>query len=310
MPRSRFANSAAIRAAAKTLGMLGLALLVFSTTASLANAETIGQLAPDNPPGTPPPTTAINSPYDEIQLTVENGASYVVPAGATRITSWSTNAAEDPGQQLEFKVFRYGSGPNGSQEYTFSAVAQDLEALTPGKINTFAVNLPVQPGDVIGLNDVNASTYPNAAYFATPGIADRDLGRTEKGDLADGASGTFVPTNERLNLSAEVSGPSVQPPPPPSPGPGPTAPPVTTIEAHPKAKMKTGKKKAKATFSFSSNEPGSTFACKLDKGAFSSCSSPKTFKVKAGKHNFSVQATSALDQTGASASFQFKVVHK
>jgi hypothetical protein len=299
MPTKRFARFRLI------LGVIGLATVVLGATASLANAETIGQLAPDNPPGTPPPATAVNGPYDEIQSTVE-GTSYVVPAGATRITSWSTNAAEGPGQQLELKVFRYVSGPYGSQEYTYTAVAHDLETLTPGKINTFAVNLPVQPGDVIGLNDVNASTYPSAAYFATPGIGDRDLERLEKGDLADGASGTFVATNERLNVSAEVSGSSAKPPPPPAP----SAPPVTTIETHPKAKIRTHKKKAKVSFSFSSNETGSTFMCMLDKGAFLSCASPKAYKVKPGKHTFSVEATNPSGQVGAPVSFQFKVVHK
>jgi len=291
----------------RALGATCIAAVVLAATASLANAETIGQLAPDSPPGTPPPTTAFNSPYDEIQTTVDSGTSYVVPAGATRITAWSTNAAEGLGQQLEFKVFRYVSGPTSSHEYTYMAVAHNLETLTPGKINTFAVNLVVQPGDVIGLNDENASTYPSAAYFAIPGIGDRDLEHTEKGDVADGASGTFAPTNERLNLSAEVSGPSVKPPPP---SPGPSAPPVTTIVAHPKAKIETSKKKAKVSFSFSSNEAGSTFMCRLDKGGFSPCTPPKAYKVKPGKHIFSVEATNAAGQTGASVSFHFKVAHK
>ena len=282
----------------------GIAAFVLATTASLANAETIGQLAPDNPPGTPPSATATNSPYDEIQSTVESGNSYVVPPGATRITSWSTNAAEGAGQQLEFKVFRYVSGPNGSQESTYMVVAHDLETLIPGKINTFAVNLPVQPGDVIGLNDVNASAYPSAAYFATPGIGDRDLEHIEKGDLADGSSGTFVPTNERLNVSAEVSGPSPKPPPSPSP----SSPPVTTIDAHPKAKVKTHQKTVKVSFSFSSNKASSIFMCKLDKGAFGSCASPKRYKVKPGRHTFSVEATDASGLTGPSVDFKFKVV--
>ncbi len=295
----------------RALGAIGIAGVVLAALASSASAATIGQIAPDNPPGTPPPATAINGPYDEIQSTVENGAPYVVPAGAERITAWSTNAAEGPGQEMEFKVFRYVSGPNVSQEYTYTAVAHDLENLTPGKINTFAVNLAVQPGDVIGLNDVNASNYPIAGDFATPGIGDRDLEHTEKGDLADGASGAFVPTNERLNVSAEVSGPTAQPSPSPSPSPPPvtTSPPVTTIEAHPKAKVKTHKKYAKVSFSFSSNEAGSTFMCMLDKGAFSPCASPKAYKVKPGQNTFSVEAANAIHQTGASVSFHFKVLH-
>ena len=288
----------------RVLAAVGIAVVVLAATASLADAETIGQLAPDNPPGTPPPALAVNGPYDEIQTTVESGTPYVVPAGATRITSWSTNAAEGVGQQLELKVFRYVSGPDISGDFTFMAVAHDLETLTPSKINTFVVNLAVQPGDLIGLNDENASTYPSAAYFATPGFSDRDLEHNEKGDLADGSSGTFVPTNERLNISAEVSGPSVGPTPPPGVT---TSPPVTTIDAHPRAKVKTHQKKTKVSFSFTSNEAGSTFMCKLDKGAFAPCTSPKSYKVKPGKHAFSVEATNASGQIGASVSFHFKM---
>jgi hypothetical protein len=118
------------------------------------------------------------------------------------------------------------------------------------------------------------------------------------GDLADGSTGSFFLTDGQLNVSAHVTGPSTGPPPPP----------VSTIHAHPKAKVTTHNKKAKVRFSFSSNEAGSTFMCKLDKGAFRRCASPKTYQVNPGKHKFSVQATNASGRTGAPVSFRFKVV--
>jgi hypothetical protein len=47
----------------------------------------------------------------------------------------------------------------------------------------------------------------------------------------------------------------------------------------------------KATFNFSSTEPGSTFLCKIDKKPFRSCTSPKKYKkLKRGKHKFQVQS--------------------
>ena len=58
------------------------------------------------------------------------------------------------------------------------------------------------------------------------------------------------------------------PPGPTPPGPTPTAAvPDTTLGSHPKKTVKTSKNRAKVKFSFSSDAPGATFKCKLDKGA-------------------------------------------
>jgi hypothetical protein len=47
-----------------------------------------------------------------------------------------------------------------------------------------------------------------------------------------------------------------------------------------------------STFSFSSSEPGSTFACSLDGAAFVACVSPVTYTALApGSHTFAVRAT-------------------
>ncbi len=86
-------------------------------------------------------------------------------------------------------------------------------------------------------------------------------------------------------------------------------PPNTLLASHPRATVRTRKAKAKVSFSFSSDQPGVTFQCKLDKGAFKPCTSPKSYKVKPGKHKFTVQAVrpgGAVDPTPAS--FSFKVV--
>lgn len=60
-------------------------------------------------------------------------------------------------------------------------------------------------------------------------------------------------------------------------------------------------------FSFSSNEPGSTFQCKLDKRPFRKCRSSKTFKrLKPGKHALKVRAVDPsgnVDKSPAVARF-------
>jgi hypothetical protein len=163
--------------------------------ASIASATvTIGQLAP----GTSP-TAVCGNPtvFDLLQATVTSGNAYVVPPGGAKITSWSNNAAAGAGQQLKFKVYRLVSGS------TYQVVAHDgPRNLTPSAINTFAVNLAVQPGDVIGLNDVNPGAVPNACLFSALGQSNLELA----GDLADGGSGAFTSfPNFRVNATAVVA---------------------------------------------------------------------------------------------------------
>ena len=77
--------------------------------------------------------------------------------------------------------------------------------------------------------------------------------------------------------------------------------PETTITARPPGSTRS----RKATFRFVSNEPGSTFRCRHMSGAWTACSSPKTysglgtgmhaFKVRAIDKNGNVDATPATD---------------
>jgi hypothetical protein len=67
----------------------------------------------------------------------------------------------------------------------------------------------------------------------------------------------------------------------------------------------------RVTFRFIASEPGSTFRCKLDRRAWRPCSSPKTFKVKLGKHRFAVRATDAAGNSDATpAKYAFSRVPK
>ena len=51
---------------------------------------------------------------------------------------------------------------------------------------------------------------------------------------------------------------------------------------------------------FTATEPGSSFQCALDAGAFASCSSPQSLTVASGPHTVAVKATDGLGNTDAS----------
>jgi hypothetical protein len=79
-----------------------------------------------------------------------------------------------------------------------------------------------------------------------------------------------------------------------SPGPGDTTAPQTTITSGPSGPTND----ATPTFAFSADESGATFACNVDDGAWSACSSPWTASTLAdGDHSLNVRATDAADNT-------------
>jgi len=63
-----------------------------------------------------------------------------------------------------------------------------------------------------------------------------------------------------------------------------------------------------ASFSFSANEAGSAFECKVDGGAFATCSSPKAYSgLGNGAHTFQVRATDAVGNVGSPASYGWTI---
>ena len=91
--------------------------------------------------------------------------------------------------------------------------------------------------------------------------------------------------------------------PDPPPSPSDTTPPDTQITAGPSGTITD----ANASFSFISSESGSSFACRIDAGAWSSCASPKSYSgLTEGGHTFEVRATDGAgntDSTPASRTF-------
>ncbi|HEX6205080.1 MAG TPA: right-handed parallel beta-helix repeat-containing protein [Solirubrobacterales bacterium] len=84
-----------------------------------------------------------------------------------------------------------------------------------------------------------------------------------------------------------------------------TTAPTAKITKAPKAKSTS----TTAKFKFTSNEAGSSFECKLDKGKFKKCKSPKTYKkLKVGKHVFKVRAIDKAGNVGGAAKRKFTVL--
>jgi hypothetical protein len=158
---------------------------------------TIGQVAP-----TTPPVDCAGVDVDLTQPTVTSGTGYVVRpppqpnVQSLVISSWSHNAATGAGQKLTMKVFRKVADPA-----TYEAVGHSrTRDLTPGTLNTFGANIPVEPGDVLGIN----SSVPSrtACSFSVPG----ETRLVRIGNLADGESGAFSGSpDRRVNVSAVVS---------------------------------------------------------------------------------------------------------
>ena len=82
---------------------------------------------------------------DTVQIS-ESPGTYAVPAGYGVITAWEHRTGTVPGR-LTFKVYRPTESPG-----RFFTVASDPQFVTAGAGHTFAVRIPVRPGDRLGLS--------------------------------------------------------------------------------------------------------------------------------------------------------------
>jgi hypothetical protein len=116
-------------------------------------------------PATTPASNCTNLREDWVQSAQTSGNSYTVPNLAGTITSWRTQTSTTPGQVWTFKVYRLVSGT------TYKVVGLNgPKNLTPGALNSFKTNIPVMPGDIIGMND-NDTTSPvsTTCGYVSPG---------------------------------------------------------------------------------------------------------------------------------------------
>ena len=188
------------------------------------------------------------------------------PLGVDKAWSFSTAAAPLPPSDITAPETTIDSGPSGTinvAEATFTFSASETGATFECRLDGAAYSACTSPESYTNLSN-GSHTFE---VRATDGAGNVD---------ATPASSTFT----------------VEVPPPPQD----TTPPDTTIDSGPSGTVST----SSADFAFSSSEPNSTFECSLDGGAFSACTSPKSYtNLSDGSHTLQVRATDAAGNTDA-----------
>jgi hypothetical protein len=236
------------------------------------------------------------------------GFAYAAPYDGV-ITSWGSRGWF---AAMGFKVARMGVGG------AFTILAADGPRTytgTGGQLQSYPVRFTVRQGDVLAIQ--------------IPAIANRLCFHGDTGDtmgwntanVSPGASSSFehtadfetIPVQATIEHDADHDGygdetQDLCPSDPTLHSVCDTFPPQTSIAKGPRKKTKS----KKATFTFTSTEPGSSFECSLDGARFRACTSPMTVTVKErGKHNFLVRARDAHGNLDTSeAGWSWKVVKK
>jgi Ca2+-binding RTX toxin-like protein len=88
-----------------------------------------------------------------------------------------------------------------------------------------------------------------------------------------------------------------------------TTPPATRIRHRPPATVFTRSRRRTVAIAFASNEPGSTFRCRIDRRGFHPCRSPRRYTVALGRHVvriYAVDAAGNLDPSPALLAFRVR----
>ncbi|HKT83331.1 MAG TPA: hypothetical protein VJQ84_05785 [Solirubrobacterales bacterium] len=125
------------------------------------------------------------------------------------------------------------------------------------------------------------------------------------------APNSFRPPDTPTNPNPEPPKEESAPPPPKrnrtSPKPDRT-PPTTRLRHRPATNLFAAGPRRRVSFSFAASEPGAHFRCKLDRGPWRPCRSPRAYAVRPGRHTFRVFAIDAAGNRDRSpASFGFRV---
>jgi hypothetical protein len=135
-------------------------------------------------------------------------------------------------------------------------------------------------GTKIAFDSAGIPLIGNANGSGTP--APLNVGTLTSVSRFDWAPKQFVPPSEEPPPGASSNPPAATSP------PAVKSPPSGRLGTHPKKKTTN----RRARFTFSSDQAGSSFQCKLDKKPFRGCSSPFVRTAKPGRHRFKLRAVS------------------
>ena len=275
-------------------------LFVLAVAAPAAGASTaLGALFP------PTATCAANT-YIQV---ASQGNRYAAPAPGV-LTAWSfeTGATVPPFARL--KVAR----PNGGNSFTIVGQSE-REVLTASTVNGFPTRIPVAANDTLGVfwggnggtcgetggdaGNVAAILGPNDPPIGTSATVAPFVGRIPVG-------ATFEPDADSDGYGDETQDQCASDPGTQRPCRDKTAPKTSITKRPPK---RTRSKKAR--FKFKASEP-SKFKCSLDGRTFDRCTSPRTYRVRRGRHVFTVFAKDGahnVDDSPASYSWTVRTRH-
>lgn len=293
-------------------------------------AVTIGATAPSGATG-----ACISCSYIQ-RATAVGSTSYTAPTAGV-VVSWSVRGGSSLGH-ARLRLWR----PDGTNRFRLKAESVE-EAIAINSAAQYPTRLRIAAGDQLGLT--TGAAHGGIAGTYTTALAGDVTWLTVGGPVLEdtvGTSGTYSASStssRHVNVSATIEADadadgfgdetqdncpaaanadqadsdddgagdacdSAVPPPP-----GDARAPETAIDKGPKRRLETSKEKAKVRFRFSSDEPGTTFQCRLDRRPFAPCSSPVRLKATLGKHRFFVQATDAAGNVDATpAKLRFKVL--
>ena len=264
------------------------------------------------------------SPHD---IDVAGSLLVIADAGNSRIVTLTTTGTQKYVPMLGANNTSQGvaGSPGGQFAFSLQGSPEGLGLVTPPGTPTTLEML----GDPFGVALGSDGAYWFAMFGAdnlqrlTPDGQASPLGGFPPGfgprQIAAGPNNTLWVAMEKPGENiVEVARISGLEPPVKTEGKTGGAAPETEISKGPKGKVKTKHKRAKVTFRFSSTTAGATFECALTRAKkgkkpvaprFSSCKSPKTYKLKPGKYTFSVRALSAGAVDPSPATRRFRVVH-
>jgi fibronectin-binding autotransporter adhesin len=235
-----------------------------------------------------------------LQGSVSNSGGTVAPGASPGALTLSGDYTQGAGGSLEIEIAGTGVGQFDKLTVLGNATLGGTLALRP--VDGYADSAAV--GDSVPFLAYGATRSGQfAATTVTPSLACPKQVAANYDDPDKLVEAVVSSSGSDCGSGGGGGGTSTTPPTTQHPVP------ETKLDGKPKATVKTKKGKVSVSFKFSSpNVAGATFQCKLDKGPFAACASPKTYKLKPGKHRFQVRAVGPGGIDAAPASFSFKVV--